>query len=116
MKATVLGGGLVGSAIARDLAANGEFSVRLCDISDSVLRSFSGQEGIEVLKTDLSAGREYIKTHRIPLNILLRRCEFRGRRLLGGLLTRGVTFQFGRGSLPSRAFALGCASALAVAI
>ena len=58
MKATVLGGGLVGSAIARDLAAGGEFSVRLCDISERVLNSFSGEKGIEVFKSDLSSGEE----------------------------------------------------------
>ncbi len=54
MKVAVLGGGLVGSAIARDLASKGEFQVRLSDISREILDRFKGDEGIETVQTDLS--------------------------------------------------------------
>ncbi|OPL19899.1 MAG: hypothetical protein AVO35_00085 [Candidatus Aegiribacteria sp. MLS_C] len=54
MRIAVLGGGLVGGAIARDLAAGDEFGVRVCDISSGTLERLTGTRGIETLRVDLS--------------------------------------------------------------
>lgn len=54
MRVSVLGGGLVGRAVARDLAAGGEFRVRVCDSSKTALKGFSSDAGIETMHTDLS--------------------------------------------------------------
>ncbi|MEE3002169.1 MAG: saccharopine dehydrogenase C-terminal domain-containing protein [Planctomycetota bacterium] len=53
----VLGGGLVGSVIARDLATAGEFSVTVADLHPrEVLRQLaSDHEGIELVETDCSS-------------------------------------------------------------
>ena len=53
MKISVLGGGLVGGAIARDLAA--DHDVTVFDIRESLLSSFS--EPIRTQRTDLSRGK-----------------------------------------------------------
>lgn len=49
----VLGGGRVGSLIARDLAASGGFTVRVADLSKESLARLGG-EGIEPFEADLS--------------------------------------------------------------
>lgn len=53
MKAVVLGCGMVGSAIAEDLARHGEYSVRVCDISSDALERVT-EDSIEKLPADLS--------------------------------------------------------------
>ncbi len=54
MRVVVLGGGLVGGAIARDLALDGEYQVTVCDISSERLEKLEACEGIDVSKVDLS--------------------------------------------------------------
>lgn len=54
MRIAVLGGGLVGGAIAKDLAEGDEFRVRVCDISSGTLERLEGTRGIETLLVDLS--------------------------------------------------------------
>lgn len=44
----------MGGAIARDLAARGEFHVTVCDNSPDVLGKFHEEEGIDTLEVDLS--------------------------------------------------------------
>ena len=44
----------MGGAIARDLAAGGEFHVRVADISGERLKKLAAEEGIETLAADLS--------------------------------------------------------------
>ncbi|HVN74959.1 MAG TPA: saccharopine dehydrogenase C-terminal domain-containing protein [Thermoanaerobaculaceae bacterium] len=54
MRVVVLGGGLVGGVIARDLARNGEFEVTVADVSSEVLGRLAGVAGITTLRADLS--------------------------------------------------------------
>ena len=54
MKVAVLGGGLVGGVMARDLAAGGEFEVTVADVSATVLGRFEGVPGITTARADLS--------------------------------------------------------------
>ncbi len=54
MRATVLGAGRVGAAIARDLAKEGEFEVTVADLSPSALEPFEGTHGVKTSRTDLS--------------------------------------------------------------
>ncbi len=54
MKVTVLGAGLVGGPIARDLAASGEFEVRVVDIDGEALARLERRYGIEGIRADLS--------------------------------------------------------------
>lgn len=53
MKVLVLGGGLVGSAIARDMAKEAEFSVTVADRSEHALRRCSSL-GLSVIEADLA--------------------------------------------------------------
>ena len=53
MKVAVLGGGLVGGVIARDLAAGGEFSVTVVDLSEGALARLDGVAGIATVRADL---------------------------------------------------------------
>jgi lysine 6-dehydrogenase len=54
MKVVVLGGGMVGSAIARDLAKDAGTRVVVADVSDAVLKKFRHDQGIETEQADLS--------------------------------------------------------------
>ncbi len=54
MKATVLGAGRVGAAIAKDLARDGEFEVTVADLSPSALEAFDPALGIKTVQSDLS--------------------------------------------------------------
>ena len=54
MKIAVLGGGLVGSAIARDLANGGEFSVTVFDMSEAALARLAGVPGLATVRADLA--------------------------------------------------------------
>ncbi|HUK12990.1 MAG TPA: saccharopine dehydrogenase C-terminal domain-containing protein [Thermoanaerobaculaceae bacterium] len=54
MRIAVLGGGLVGSAIARDLAHGGEFSVTVFDMSEAALGRLAGVPGLATVRADLS--------------------------------------------------------------
>lgn len=54
MNIIVLGAGFVGSAIARDLAADGKFRVTSADISDNALSSVAATPGISVRNADIS--------------------------------------------------------------
>ena len=56
MKVTVLGAGLVGGPMARDLAAQGEFEVSVADISRRALSALDGAPGIRGIEADLSDG------------------------------------------------------------
>jgi lysine 6-dehydrogenase len=55
MKIVVLGGGLVGSAIARDLAKEPHFEVTVADLSETTLGKFSSDPSIHTVRSDLSA-------------------------------------------------------------
>ncbi len=54
MKVSVLGAGLVGSAIAKDLAAGGRFDVTAFDVSGDVLGRLEGVSGLKTRVADLS--------------------------------------------------------------
>jgi lysine 6-dehydrogenase len=54
MKVAVLGGGLVGGVIARDLARDGEFEVTVADVSEATLARLGGVPGITLVKADLA--------------------------------------------------------------
>lgn len=53
MKAIVLGCGLVGGEIVRDLAANGEFEVTAVDLSASALEPLAGLAGVRTVQENL---------------------------------------------------------------
>jgi saccharopine dehydrogenase-like NADP-dependent oxidoreductase len=53
MRVVVLGGGMVGRAIARDLARNGEFEVGVVDNAEAVLAGLAGEAGIATERADL---------------------------------------------------------------
>jgi lysine 6-dehydrogenase len=55
MRVVVLGAGLVGGAIARDLARGGEFDVTAVDASEAALARVGGVPGISTACTDLAA-------------------------------------------------------------
>jgi lysine 6-dehydrogenase len=55
MKVAVLGAGLVGSAIARDLARGGEFEVTVADSSGAALGRLAGEPGVVAVRADLAA-------------------------------------------------------------
>jgi len=54
MRVAVLGGGLVGGVIARDLARDGEFEVTVADVSAGTLSRLAGVAGVGTTRTDLS--------------------------------------------------------------
>lgn len=54
MKVAVLGGGLVGGVIARDLARDHEFSVTVADVSEATLTRLSDAPGVTPVKADLA--------------------------------------------------------------
>ena len=58
MRVAVLGGGLVGSAIARDLAREREFEVTVFDVAEETLARLAGVDGIRTVRADLSAASE----------------------------------------------------------
>ena len=54
MKAIVLGCGLVGGLIAKDLAKDKDFQVTAADIDEKKLNNFAEEAGIKGVKADLS--------------------------------------------------------------
>ena len=54
MKIVVLGGGRVGSAIARDLAKDSRFEVTVADASEAALGRFADEPRLRTLRADLS--------------------------------------------------------------
>jgi lysine 6-dehydrogenase len=54
MRVVVLGAGLVGGAIARDLALGGEFEVTVVDSSQAALGRLGDQAGIRAVRADLA--------------------------------------------------------------
>ncbi|MDO9555182.1 MAG: saccharopine dehydrogenase NADP-binding domain-containing protein, partial [Atribacterota bacterium] len=54
MKAMVLGCGLVGGFIAKDLAKDKNFQVTVADIDEGKLNKLTKEAGIRGIKTDLS--------------------------------------------------------------
>jgi len=54
MKVVVLGAGLVGGAIARDLARGGEFEVTVVDASEAALARIATETGITAVRADLA--------------------------------------------------------------
>ena len=54
MKVAVLGGGLVGGVIARDLARDGEFEVTVADLAQATLARLGGVAGVTPVQADLS--------------------------------------------------------------
>ncbi|MFI5142562.1 MAG: saccharopine dehydrogenase C-terminal domain-containing protein [Thermoanaerobaculales bacterium] len=54
MKVAVLGAGLVGNAIARDLARAGEFAVSVFDVAEAALARLAGLPGITTARVDLA--------------------------------------------------------------
>jgi saccharopine dehydrogenase-like NADP-dependent oxidoreductase len=54
MRVVVLGGGLVGGVMARDLARDGEFDVTVADVSAKVLGRLEGVVGLTTVRADLS--------------------------------------------------------------
>jgi len=55
MRIVVLGAGLVGGTIARDLARDGEFKVTVVDSSEAALGRLAGEPGIVTMRADLTA-------------------------------------------------------------
>src|SRR5512136_1895564 len=55
MRVVVLGAGLVGGAIARDLAWDGEFEVTVVDSSEAALARLAGQPEVATVRADLGA-------------------------------------------------------------
>jgi lysine 6-dehydrogenase len=58
MRVAVLGGGLVGSTVARDLARDGEFAVTVFDHLEPVLAHLTGVDGVTVVRADLADAGE----------------------------------------------------------
>lgn len=58
MRVVVLGAGLVGGAIARDLASGGEFEVTVVDTSQAALARLADQPGVVAMRADLTAAAE----------------------------------------------------------
>jgi saccharopine dehydrogenase-like NADP-dependent oxidoreductase len=54
MRILVLGGGMVGNAIARDLALDDDFQVTVVDISEQALAAFANDGAINTVQADLS--------------------------------------------------------------
>ncbi len=68
MRVAVLGGGLVGGVIARDLARNGEFEVTVADVSAGTLARLGAVAGVATTRADLSdpeAIRRVVNRHDI---------------------------------------------------
>ncbi len=61
MRVAVLGAGLVGNAIARDLARGAEFAVSVFDVAEGVLARLAGMTGITTTRVDLADPREVAK-------------------------------------------------------
>ncbi len=58
MKITVLGAGLVGGPMARDLAADKKFDVHVADISKNALAKLETFDGITTMQADLSDAKQ----------------------------------------------------------
>jgi lysine 6-dehydrogenase len=54
MKVVVLGAGMVGKAMVRDLASTGEFQVLAADVSPEALEALRGVPGVSTVRADLS--------------------------------------------------------------
>jgi saccharopine dehydrogenase-like NADP-dependent oxidoreductase len=54
MRVAVLGGGLVGGVMAKDLGRDSEFQVTVADVSATALRRLEGVPGITTVRADLS--------------------------------------------------------------
>lgn len=70
MQITILGAGLVGSAIARDLAEDSEFSVTSIDRSETALTALDAVPSINTVRADLS-DPESIKTLIVPADLVI---------------------------------------------
>ncbi len=60
-RAAVLGAGLVGGLIARDLATDSDFQVRIADVSPEALERARGIPGVAILEADLSRADEVLR-------------------------------------------------------
>jgi lysine 6-dehydrogenase len=58
MRVIVLGAGRVGEAIARDLAANGQFDLKVADVSQTALDRLAAVDGLTTERADLAAPGE----------------------------------------------------------
>ncbi len=58
MRVAVLGGGMVGGVIAKDLAREGEFEVTVADVSDGALARLAGIAGIATTRAELGSAAE----------------------------------------------------------
>jgi lysine 6-dehydrogenase len=58
MRVIVLGAGRVGEAIARDLAANGRFDLKVADVSQTALDRLAAVDGLTTERADLAAPGE----------------------------------------------------------
>ena len=56
MNITVLGTGLVGNAIVKDLAREENFSVKAVDINQQALQKLESEVSVKGVKADLSIG------------------------------------------------------------
>jgi lysine 6-dehydrogenase len=61
MRVVVLGAGLVGGAIARDLARDGEFEVKVADASEAALARLGAAAGILTVRADLTAPEAVVR-------------------------------------------------------
>jgi saccharopine dehydrogenase-like NADP-dependent oxidoreductase len=71
MKIMILGAGLVGGPMARDLAEDGKFDVSVADISNAALSKLDAFTGIKKISADLSEGdlvSELVSTVDIVIN------------------------------------------------
>jgi len=67
VKAAVLGCGLIGKEIARDLARDGEFAATAIDVNEQALASLQGVPGVKALRADTRDGSR--------LRALLKDCD-----------------------------------------
>jgi saccharopine dehydrogenase-like NADP-dependent oxidoreductase len=90
MKVIILGAGLVGGPMARDLAAEGEFEVTVADISEAALAKLDPWPAIGKIRADLSEGskvRELIEGFDYVINATP---GFMGHSVLRSVIEAGI--------------------------
>lgn len=91
MKIAVLGAGLVGAPMARDLAKDAAFEVTVADIRDEALEKVSRGAKVRPVKADLSDLAEVQKLAREHDLVLSAVPGFMGYRTLGAILETGTS-------------------------
>jgi len=97
MRIVVLGAGLVGGAIARDLAKDGEFEVTVVDVEEGALARLAGVPGVVTKRADLSgdgAIRTAVEGHNLVVGAVPGRIGFATLRTLLSCGTPVVDISF----------------------